>query len=363
MTFDSEWLLVNAVRQTFGISNKTPITYAQAVVLARELAPQLISGDSPLVTAFEADVIKLFRERAEAQSKIENRTVLPVQALDAEISRLESEFQKAEPGKSQSIENKIRRLKKARPRLDEKGWTETQAINRDADVPEIGLAIVHKGQGYKEYYVNKNRRLRVRVLHPDPPEARSGVDLIYENYYERKKDKQKPVLLVRIAALQYKMWDGKNLYTSQAPSLIPQMEKMRKAFCKSGFCKKPQSSNDIDDGNDGLDGDERYRFPYCSAFIRPTDKRQTKDAWQVTHAWQVPICKALERFESTGGEHKVLRSSQISNCAVTQDTFQELFNRGMLGSRWMNAAYLQKFYTDIGIFDNLDRITIHAQEY
>ena len=201
-TFDSEWLLVNAVRQTFGIANKTTITYAQAVGLAKELAPQLLRENSPILKAFDADVIKLFRERAEAQSRIENRTILPIHVLDAEISRLESELQKAEIGKSPSIENEIRRLKKTRPRLDETGWTETQAINCDADVPEIGLAIVGKGQGYKEYYVSTNRRLRVRVLHPDPPEARSGVDLIYENYYERKKDKQKPVLLVRIAALQ-----------------------------------------------------------------------------------------------------------------------------------------------------------------
>jgi hypothetical protein len=128
---------------------------------------------------------------------------------------------------------------------------------------------------------------------------------------------------------------------------------MRTAFCDSGFCNKPANIGD----------DERYRLPYCSAFIRPTDKRQTKDAWQVTHAWQVPICEALQKFETTRDGHKVLHSKLISNCAVTQDAFQDFFNRGMLGSRWMNVDNLNKFYSAIGIPDDLDRVVIHAQEY
>ncbi len=350
--FDGEWLLVNAVRQAFGIGNKTPISYAQAVSLAREIAPQLINENSPLVKAFEIDVIKLYRERAEAQSKIGQTPISPVQVLDGEIKQLEKEFQKAELGKREKIEYEINRLKKVRPKLDMSNWTETQAIIRDSDVVANELPISKKGQGYKEYVVTKDRRLRVRVLHPDPPEAHSGVDLIYENYYQQKTDGKKPVLLVRIAALQYKMWNGKNLYTSQAPNLIPQLEKMRKAFCESGFCNKPANNDD-----------ERYRLPYCSAFIRPTDKRQTKDAWQVTHAWQIPICEALKKFETTPEGNKVLHSNKVSNCAVTQDIFQDFFNRGMLGSRWVNVGNLNKFYSKIGIFDTLERVVVHAQEY
>jgi len=82
LTFDEEWLLVNAVRQAFGIGKKFPITYAEAVALVRDLAPNLIGDDSLLVKAFEADLIRLYRERAEARSRLESKVVRPIEVLE-----------------------------------------------------------------------------------------------------------------------------------------------------------------------------------------------------------------------------------------------------------------------------------------
>lgn len=45
--FDQQWLLVNAIRQAFGIGLKRTITYEDAVILAVNLAPSLIHEDSP----------------------------------------------------------------------------------------------------------------------------------------------------------------------------------------------------------------------------------------------------------------------------------------------------------------------------
>lgn len=351
-TFDRDWLLVNAIRQAFGIGRKMTVTYAESVALTLDLAPEILSADSPLVKAFEAELVKLYRERAEARSIIENRTVKPVEILDADIQQLNNEARGARGGKAQSIEYQIRRLKKARIRLDQSSWTETQAINRDSDVYGTVLPISHKGQGYKEYKLPGNRRLRVRVLHPDPPEAHLGVDLVYESYYDKGSGKKKTTL-VRIAALQYKMWDGINLYTSQATNLLPQLGKMQSTFCQGGFCEKSNSS--ITSG--------RYRLPNCCVFLRPTDRKQTKDAWQVTHAWHVPVCTTLAKFETTTSGNRVLRSNQISNSAVTQSTFQELFNRGMLGSRWLGSKMLASLYQQAGVFDDLENIVVHSQEY
>lgn len=346
-----QWLLLNAIRQTFGISRKTAVTYAEAVALAIDLAPRIIDDSNPLVKAFDAEAIRLYRERADARSRIRNKIVKPLEILDRDIRQLEREATQAKDGQDQAIRSQIRKLQRTRRGLDEISWTETQAIHRDADAYERELPISHKGQGYKEYSVSVNRRLRIRILHPDPPESNSGVDLIYENYYDKKQGKRS-VSLVRVAALQYKMWDGKNIYASQTTNLLPQMERMQKTFCETGFCDKPSQN-----------ADDRYRLPTCCVFLRPTDKKQTKDAWQVTHAWHVPICVALARFETTDSGNSVLRSSLISNSSVTQGPFQELYNRGMLGSRWISSAKLKALHRRIGILDYSDGIVIHAQEY
>jgi hypothetical protein len=350
---DSEWLLVNAIRNTFGIGYKSAITYGHAAQLAKQIAPQLFMENSPLLKAYESEGLQLYKDRANAQSKLKKKVVKPSQVLSAEIKRLELDLQSAELDKGDSIEKEIARLEKLREISEESSWTESQAINRDASIPESKLPISKKGQGYKEFTLNEDRKLRIRVFHPDPIEARIGVDLIYENYYEQKNKSSKSTLLVRIVALQYKMWNGTALYTSQTPNLIPQLNKMRDAFCNSGFCEKPKK----------IDVDERYRFPYCCGFLRPTDRRQTKNAWQVTHAWQIPICEVIRKLEPHGQDNQILRSNRICNSAITQDVFQDLFNRGMLGSRWLDAKILEKFYSNLGIFSDYDRVVIHAQEY
>jgi len=354
--FDQEWLLVNAVRQAFGIARRVTITYADAIALALDLAPRLLMEDSPLVQAFETKLVRLYKERATARSKIEKREVTPLEMLDLDIQRLkeeEEEARQSDPDQSQEIETELSRLRRAQSRLDRAPWTESQAIIRDADALDRSLPISAKGQGYRVYQLAQERRLRVRVLHPDPPEARSGVDLMYETYWDKNLREGRTTLLVRIAALQYKMWDGKVLYTSRYPDLREKMEKMRRVFCDLGLCKPPDTPG----------GDERYRLPFCCAFLRPTDRVQTREAWQVTHAWHIPICVAYEALEPTDQGHEVLRSKQVSSSSITQDIFQELYNRYMLGSRWLTTQELHELYDKIGIFDDVDRVVVHAQEY
>lgn len=354
LSSDVEWLLLNAIRQTFGIGRKSPITYAEAARLAVQLAPNLIERNSELLNTFDAGLVQLYKALAAVQSKSQNKVVKPVHLLDKEIRSLKRDASHAQPEQMQIINAQIEKLERAKIASEESNWTEDEAIHHDSDIPDPNrnLPVSRIGQGYKEYWVTNDRRLRVKVLHPNRPEWLSGVDLIYENYYDKKTDKNRITSQVRVAALQYKMWDGKNLYTSEAPSLLSQLEKMENTFCNSGFCKTSRSQNY-----------STYRLPYCSAFLRPTDKTQLKNTFKVTHAWHVPVCVVIKKFEQTSGENKVLRSNLISNSSTTQEIFQEMFNRGMLGSDWMSVSKLKKLYGQIGIFDNLDRIIIHAQEY
>jgi len=344
--FEQQWLLLNAIRQVFGIAERSIPTYERAAYLSVDLAPDLLSSDSELAQAYQSETVRLYTERAFARSET------ALQLLDSEIAQLRSEYDKTKPEQRRAIEQQINKLLRARGVLDDTGWTETQAINRDADVPEKDLPISDKGQGYKEYRLDNDRRLRVRVLHPDPAEGRSGIDVIYETYQDKVIINEQPFKdRVRIAALQYKMWDGSALYLSQAKNLEEQIEKMRRVLCQSGLC-----SNDSKNATD-------YRLPYCCAFLRPTDVIQTRRAWQTTRAWHVPICVAEKNFQQTKAGNKVLRASRVYPYALTQSSFLELYNHMMIGSHWMAEETLQDIYRQIGIFDKPDNITIHAQEY
>jgi hypothetical protein len=235
-----QWLLLCAIREAFGVAFRSTITYENSVILTRDLAPALLDENSPYINAFVPDSVRLYVARAPAQSAIEGRSVTPLQILEYEIGQLTNEADGANDEQKTQIEREIHRLAAIRSKLDLTIWTETQSINRDADVPEETLTLSDKRQGYKEYSLANDRKLRVRVLHPDPTEIRSGVDLIYETYWRRRLEGKKPTFLVRIAVLQYKMWNGKALYTSQATGLKSQLEKMKKVFCEAQICDSRQ---------------------------------------------------------------------------------------------------------------------------
>ena len=59
----------------------------------------------------------------------------------------------------------------------------------------------------------------------------------------------------------------------------------------------------------------------------------------------------------------MLRLSDIESNALSQDAFQELYWRGMLGSRWMPAEELEKHYKKFRILEANEGLVIHAQEY
>lgn len=78
-------------------------------------------------------------------------------------------------------------------------WTETQAIRHDSDTLGQGhpLPVSGVGKDYKEYRYHPKRVLRVRILHPDPAEWKSGVDLIYESYWEKPLPNKLQVTVTR----------------------------------------------------------------------------------------------------------------------------------------------------------------------
>ena len=69
-------------------------------------------------------------------------------------------------------------LKKIRQELKPKKLTENQAIFRTVLKTHRKLPISGEGNDYIEYQIDDLNALRLRILHPDPPEHKIGADAI-----------------------------------------------------------------------------------------------------------------------------------------------------------------------------------------
>ncbi len=190
-----------------------------------------------------------------------------------------------------------------------------------------------------------DRALRIRVLHPDKPEHTRGADLIYEFCDQESR-------IARIALLQCKIWDGHTLRFSDAKNLDAQLQRLSSVSCEQELCNCPNFEQPP----------KGYRLPYCAAFLRPTDRLQRPDATLVSSGTHVPVCVARTvSLESTGG--RALRRDPLRGRSVSQRLFEELFNRGMLGSRWLPYQEIEALYREHRILDSDQRIIVYAQEF
>jgi hypothetical protein len=354
---DREWLLVSAVREGVSIGKRQQITYRDAFDYSVQLAPRLIGPDSILAERLEPDLPTYYRTKAESLTRSHNR---PVSALDlaiADLEEIDALIASARQQQRPALERRQGLLRQAIIVLDTSRWTETQAIRRDQlNPPRLGargvrLPISNAGQDYLEFDVRETgRSIRARVLHPDPAEWKTGVDLIYESYWVDNTGAGKSNLLVRIAALQYKMWDGKTISLGKDGRALAQLQRAHNAFCAAGFCTSRTDETS-------------YRLPNCSVFLRPTDRMQTRRGWAATRGRHIPLCRATKCIVTSAAGNQVISGSSIRNCSVNQSTFESLFSHEMLGSEWIPATELQDAYTRAGIFADLSRPVLHLQEF
>ncbi len=182
--------------------------------------------------------------------------------------------------------------------------------------------------------------MRLRLLHPDKEEEILGSDLIYEQFDLEKQ-------LVRFVHIQYKMWSKNGIYFKQG-SIMEQIGKVSKVLCDSNYCKSSLGSNTP----------ERYRFPYCSGFFRPTDKQIDNDKDMNSSGFHLPMCY-VKRQATTNV--KITRDEAKSN-GLSNVVFNDLFVNGFLGSKWIPIDELQEFYKKHNIEDYVNNMRIHAQE-
>jgi len=343
-----EWTTINALREMLGIALKgknTP-TYQQALEFGKSISPEIFSSPKSILGREQEELIILeYRQRASAKSQVENREIQPIDIVDDEIKEYERLLNTNE--EHPLIRRRLGILEGIRQRLQPKQYTENQLILRDLFKAERNLPkpAIEKDT-YREFHLSEGRALRIRLLHPDPPEHSIGADLVYEQYWEKKQ-------LARIALIQYKIWDGKTLYFSNASNVEAQMEKLQSQFCHSGLC----------DAFDGSKRSESYRLPYCTVFLRPTDRLQNQDSRLISSGLHIPICAIIRNLKDTKQGNKKLERKYIRGESLSHKVFEEIFNINMLGSRWLNYSELENLYKTHGIFKTNERIVIHAQDF
>lgn len=186
--------------------------------------------------------------------------------------------------------------------------------------------------------------LKIRIFHPSRLEQLTGADLVYEHHSATSET-------VRLVAVQYKIWDERVLYFSQSKNLDSQLVKMGTQFCERKLCDR------------AIGSPERYRLPHCMAFLRPTDRLQYPNSRRISSGYHLPIC-AVERLstETRDGKPK-LEARVIRRESLSHKSFEELFNVGILGSRWIPRAELDSLYQEMGLTEGTDRILVHAEDH
>lgn len=348
---DAEWIALNAFRGLTKIASHGDMeksTYDAALDLGGELYPELLGPDvSILKSERESDITKEYRQKARLKSIKINTPITPLSLVLTDIEEHEEllEIAKQEKGKKQRVDLLQRRLailNKARKELEPKSHSENQLIFRDAYNVERPIKALASGQGYRDFELPNSNILRVRVLHPDNPEHITGADIIYERH-SPKDDK------VSIVAVQYKIWDDKKLYLSDQ-RMTDQIGKMKMFLCDNGICKSKGNSNG-------------YRFPCCSAFLRPTDKLQKADQKFLSKGEHIPICKIDECASEGSRGGKLLEYKNMREVALSNEAFEFLFNKGKIGSDWMTQDELHELYSGALVDAASERVVIYAQEF
>lgn len=347
---DIAFQTIVGMRDALSLATKKqqPPTYEQALDIFYDLDVDLYNDVCKLISGKnDNDIVKYFREEAKLKSIIENKQFEPEELINQEIERLNLLKAKANLPKDEIkfIQRRVAQLYSGLENLKPRNLSENRILNRDYSKIDRSHYFAEKtfeNDFYVDYELPSDRILRIRLLHPDAPEHVTGADLIYEQY-DLENDK------VRFVFLQYKTWDEGVIYFSNPKNLIPQLEKLKATLCDSGFCRKPDKEEII----------EKYRFPYCCGFLRPTDKLQNSDSKMISSGLHLPICRVLESVETTNKlEKRILKTNSLNH-----KHFEELFNLNIIGSRWLDLEEVEDFYREKKIIQNEDTIKIFAREF
>lgn len=334
-----------ASRDLLQLANKKkqPPTYENALGLLNEIAPEIYLELTELLTKKnDSELVQYFKDLSEIKSNEMGNEVSAFNLIEEEIENLQK-LHDQDPTKK-SVKTRLLSHRVARQQMEPIRLTENRILNRDySKVDRSDYAQKYfENDNFTDFKLKDDNILRIRFLHPDADEHITGADLIYEQYNLEKEE-------VRFIFLQYKSWEDGVLYISQAKNLDAQMNKMKTILCENDYCTCYEGNN----------YSKKFRLPYCSAFIRPTDRLQENDSKLVSSGYHFPLCKAIE----TANEFGKITKKEIRGQSFSSTIFEELFNDEMVGSRWISISELDEFYSRNKIFSDTGRVILYAQEH
>ncbi|KWB43022.1 hypothetical protein [Burkholderia ubonensis] len=348
---DAEWITLNAFRGATKIAAKGDVsksTYENALELGGALYPAMLGPESSILRRMrESETTTEYRQRASVRSLKENMVVAPLELVRIDIQDIQDLLEIAKTSKDSK--EKVDKLKKrlgvlrgVESELNPMPHTENQLIFRDALNVDRIVPSPGSGQGYRDFQLPDSNILRVRVLHPDKPEHVTGADIIYERHSPHAE-------AASIVAVQYKIWERRSMYLTDA-RMLSQLDKLRRFTCDKTLC-------------DQSGGASAYRFPCCAAFLRPTDKLQNQNQAFISSGQHLPICKIAEC--TTAGERgaPLLEYKGIRDVALSSEMFEGLFNTGKIGSRELTYDELTELYMDYQVAADEGAVVIYIQEF
>lgn len=348
---DSEWVALNAIRELSKIATKGDArksTYDNALEFGGVLYPALLGADASILRRErESDTAKEYRQKARLRSIKSGTDISPGFLIRQDIDDLNdllsiAKREKQERTKVDQLKRKLAILVETEKELNPTAHTENQLIFRDAmavfrTVPPLG-----SGKAYRDFELPDGNILRVRVLHPDKPEHVTGADIIYERHSPNEES-------ARIVAVQYKIWDNKIMYLAD-DRMKTQLSRLKNFTCSKGICNQSETENS-------------YRFPCCAGFLRPTDKLQRPDQSFVSSGEHLPICKIDECKTVTLRGSEILEYNKIRDVSLSNEMFEQLFNKGKIGSRLLSYEELGRFYEEHQVDSEENTLVIYAQEF
>ncbi len=347
----AEWIALNAFRGLSKIATQGDMlksTYDNALELGGETYPELLGEDvSLLKRERESDTTKEYRQKAKYSSIRDGINIEAIDLIKTDIEDYEgllsvAERQKEGNARIDQLKRKLNQLYKSSNELEPEEHSEHQLIFRDVYSADRVIPSLVTGKGYRDFELPNANVMRLRVLHPDKIEHITGADLIYGRHSLFNET-------VSIVAVQYKIWKDRKLYLSDE-RMLNQINKMKSFLCDRCVCHDEEDNNE-------------YRFPCCSAFIRPTDKLQKPDQKFISTGEHLPICK-IDDCKSYGERNaELLEYKNIKDVSLSSEMFEFLFNKGKIGSKELTYDQLSELYNGFLESSSRDRVVIYAQEF
>jgi hypothetical protein len=332
---DVEWLTIVALREgvSLALRDVGSATYRDTLRLGELLAPVLFHRDrSLLARQWESTEAQECRGIADAENiSFEDAVRKQIRTYESWISTSATEHHKA-------LRNKLLKYKKVLQETRTREFYEGEVIWRDFD-GGLKLPFSRPEVGYREFVLPSNRVMRIRIVHETKVEDINGADLIYEHHWLEKE-------MLKVAAVQFKIM-RKERYVPKSKDLRDQIRRMTTNFCNGQPCMQPNPS-----------GDRRiFRLPFCSAFLRATNKLQSTDAATISTGYYLPICRVRQVWEN--GEE--ISQNTLQGEAISFRVFEELFNTNILGSSWLTYHDIERIYQQHKVLEPEDTVAVHIQ--